>query len=156
MKYVEDVDGKRVPAPKTCAPRDSYVVCRGPVYEIYSAFVSDWNLHHEPDSGRYAANSTRTSTSQVRAVEWLANETRRIDHRRRGIPEKSLNDLFRKTPEGGLRYPTLDLRTADLLLTAMDKPDLIARDPRLQPQRRSSRVCCNGSLPDSLTGGFSF
>lgn len=152
---VEDIDGKLVPKRSSDAvpARDKYVVCREPVAEVVQSFISRWNQTHAPDNGRFAPNQRRTEITQVRAIEWISEETRQLDTvYARGVSEKTLQSLFRRRGPDAQMYKTIDLRTADLLLTAVGRNDLIdGGDPRLTPQRRSSRTCCTGSLTGTVT-----
>lgn len=155
---VEDVDGRLIDDPVTVPARDAYVVCREPVAEVVGTFVTTWSRDHAPDGGRHAAFQERTKVTQVRAYEWLAEKTRQLDRvRDEGISEKSLASMFRRNPGGDLRYQTLDLRTADLLLTAIGRHDLFPHpgveggDPRLMPMRRGTRACCAKSMTGTLS-----
>lgn len=142
-RLVEGLDGQLVP--RTVAARDEYVVCREPLAEVVQGFISDWNRDHEPDKGRFAGGERKVVT-QVRAVQWLAAETRRRDPTDVGIPEKAILNMFRRTPEGRMRYHTIDYGIADALVSAIGRPDVLHTDGRLQPHPRSNASCCSGSL----------
>lgn len=135
---IEDVDGEATP--RTVEARDRYVVCREPLAEVVQSFVRRWNRDHEPDSGRFDGKR-RKQVTQVRAVEWLSTES--------GISEKALVNMFRRTPEGRMRYSTIDLGVADALVSAIGCPEVFYTE-RMQPRLRSEASCCSGSLTGTI------
>lgn len=133
-RFVEDVDGVLVPAPPdrtTTRSHDLYVVDAAPLAEALHGFVTGWSRTHPRDAAQQdRIKARRPEVTPVSAVEWLTTES--------GIPAATIENFLRRDQSTGRpapRYSTTDLRIADALLTAIDRPDML-HDEALNIRRR--------------------
>jgi hypothetical protein len=128
--------------------RDGCVVETGPLAELLRGFVDSWGLTRPSTAGRFTAASRRTEVSPVGAVTWLAAETRRQDPAGRGIPEGTIQNIVRG------RHRLTELRTADALVTALERPEVFHDGTlRIRPNPSAPaalRASCCGGVSEAL------
>lgn len=126
--------------------RDPCVVDTAPLAALLEAFVRDWNRTRPSTAGQFTTNArhSRTEVTPIGAVTWLSAETR--------IPRRQIQRII------AVRYATTELRAADLLLIAIERPDelspltgslAIRPNPNAPPAVRAT--CCG---TPGLTGSF--
>lgn len=128
-----------------------------PLAQMLNGFIASWNRTRPATGGQFSAldraagsfldreldGVPRTDVTPLGAVPWLAAETRRMDGGA-GVSESTIE----KVKMG--RYKTTELRIADPLVMAMDRPDalhdgtLTIRPNPLAPPDVRAR-CCGGS-----------
>lgn len=115
--------------------RDGCVVDTGPLTDILHGFVTRWNRDRPRSSGQFSSREASDQVSHVSAVGWLAAET--------GLAEGTIQNIV------GGRVPTTELRIADRLVTALERPDLwhdgtLTIRPNPSATREAQRLCCGG------------
>lgn len=128
--------------------RDGCVVDSEPLAGLLSGFVEHWNRTRSPDAGRFTKSATtkRTEVTQVRVLEYLANET--------GVAEGTIEKLLHRDRTTGKLSPrtrSTELRIADPLVAAIGCPEafhdgtLVIRENELA-KKEERAACCRGSL----------
>lgn len=127
--------------PRLTRSRDACVVERESLTRVLGEFVEGWNRTH-PDAqsgGRRHGTEGSLQAAAIGAVAWLSIET--------GIPVKTIQNITNTTSS---RSKFTELRIADALLMAIDKPHLLHNGTiTVRPRYRSERarsLCC-GAAP---------
>lgn len=112
-------------------------------------YVSAWNRDRPATAGRFASPGD-DSVSPVGAVSYIAEATKQSDPDGRGVPEKTIQNLV------AARFPVTELRIADAVVSAIDRPHLFhdgTLEIRQNPlaSRKSLATCCGGSAPSDAT-----
>lgn len=155
---LEGLDG-RAEDPCTVASRDACVVETDGLAEIVESFVASYKRENDPVA-RVAIRSPngyfskgRLPESALSALDALSERTKAQDPAGIGVPPQTIRNVVQR------RYSTVELRTADALVTAAGRPfayydgSLVVRpNPRVKGRVQSS--CC-GSVPASLNGSLS-
>lgn len=102
---------KRVPLTDvtTVRARDGCVVDTTGLAKMLRSFVDGWNEQYPSTGGQFAGYQQRRPANDG-PITWLAQET--------GVPEETLGNILRDPP----RYKTTELWIADLLATALGRP----------------------------------
>lgn len=128
--------------------RDGCLVPTEPLAAALNEFISHWNRERPQPGGRFASPGAEI-VAPVRAYGWLAENS--------GVAEATISRIV------GLRSRGTELRIADALVQAIERPDLFydGEPPTLpiypNPMAPAEdRLCCGGSTyaAESLTGGF--
>lgn len=141
--------------------RDGCVVPTEPLSTLLQGFVRDWGRQRPPVGGRFAARSGRRRRREVEAVpasdapppvsavDYLAREA--------AVTAGQVERII----WSARRYPRTELRVADALLAAIERPDLLRElpvEPNPMATATARAECCSGSTPPpafepwSLTG----
>lgn len=128
---------------------DGCLVPTAPLAVAVTAFLSDWNRDRPQTAGRFHAPADDPVTP-IRGVAWLSTES--------GVPEDTIQRIV------GLRSRGTELRIADALTQALERPDLFHDGepptlpiyPNPSAPRELRAACCGGSTASSLNGSASF
>lgn len=143
-------------------------VCAVPTQQLapeLKTWVKKWEREH-PDlatgeAGKQCqgAGSRRNEKGQlngneaVGAIVILHERTQLIDPDEEGVPETTIRSVLKS------RWQTTELRTADLLIQAIERPDLfydgtltVIPNPNASAEARAE--CCGGSSPESMNGSL--
>lgn len=125
--------------------RDGCVVQTDPLAGLIHGFVARWRATRPATSGQFVSEQRGQSVSALRPVDWLEQETRRLDLDGRGVPVGTIERIM------GRRSPTTELRTADALVSAIGCPEAfhdgtLEIAPNPCASAREQAACCGGSL----------
>lgn len=131
--------------------RDGCLVPTEPLAAVLNEFISHWNQERPQRGGQFASPGEEV-VSPVRAYGWLAENS--------GVAEATISRIV------GLRSNGTELRIADALVQAIERPELFydGEPPTLPiyPNPMASAAdrisCCGGSIftGASLTGVADF
>lgn len=115
--------------------RDPCVVRTGPLASVLREFVADWNARRLSTAGRFAGAERDIGT--VGAIRWLAGET--------GLSMDTIEAVVK------VRNQTTQLRVADAIVTALERPELfhdgtLTIRPNPSGGRPAREACCGGSF----------
>lgn len=140
--------------------RDGCVVPTEQLTDLLSGFVQSWQRERPSRRGQFRSGSPADHSGDLlTAVEFLSEQTRRVDPAGIGLPVEMIQNLV----EHPRRSRHTELRIADPLVAAMGRTDVyhseppaleVLPNPRVARENRGS--CCAGSIPRfepwSLTG----
>jgi hypothetical protein len=113
--------------------RDGCVVDSAPLAAMIASFVARWG--RESTGGRFTAAGAKT-VSNVGAIAWLVSES--------GVAQNTIQNV------AACRYRTVELRTADALVTALGQPEAfhdgtLTVRPNPIASREARASCCAGA-----------
>lgn len=111
---------------------------------MLQSFVANWNRTRPPKTGQFSA-SAQLDVRCMGAVEWIVEESQRLDPSGPGLPRGTVQGVI------GKRTDTTELRIADPLLTIIGREDafhngtLTVRPNMNAPKDVRQRCKCGGS-----------
>lgn len=129
--------------------RDGCIVDSEPLAIVVCCFVDAWHRDRPSTGGQFAQDGRRTEVAPVGALDWLALES--------GVPKHVIAKIATRDRFGHPkpRTPRTELRVADALINAMERPELF-HDGTLEVRpnpiatAKAQALCCSGSLNGAL------
>lgn len=119
-------------------------------------FLASWNRDRPQTTGRFGPGGTSSTAdlTPVRGIAWLAAEATYAAGRnsdgspRYVVPEATIQNVVL------CRYRMTELRVADAIVTALDKPEVwhdgtLTVVPNPSAPRAAREACCAGSTDDA-------